>query len=137
MPPTLFRTLRTLGTQSGIAGTARRFKGPGPLYTRWISYRYPAGVPGFGARASVVRLSSRFDQGCAAKTWATAPPLKAVVLIGSMVSGAVKSCSPEPRTTGWMTRRYSSIKPDLTSDREPRTALSEQVLAGVLLLEAA
>ena len=71
-------------------------------------------------RTSVLRLSSRFDQGCAPKTWATAPPLKAVVLIGSMVSGAVKSCSPEPRTTGWMTRRYSSIKPVLTSDRANR-----------------
>ena len=65
-------------------------------------------------------VSSRFDQGCTPKTWATAPPLKAVVLIGSMVSGAVKSCSPEPRTTGWMTRRYSSIKPVLTSDRANR-----------------
>ena len=39
------------------------------------------------ARASAPRLSSRLDQGCAAKTWATAPPLKAVVLIGSTVSG--------------------------------------------------
>jgi hypothetical protein len=51
------------------------------------------------------------DHGCAAKTWATAPPLKAVVLIGSIVSGAVKSRSPAPKTTGWTTRRYSSIKP--------------------------
>ena len=37
---------------------------------------------------------------CAAKTWATAPPLKTVVLIGSMVSGAMKIRSPVPRTTG-------------------------------------
>jgi hypothetical protein len=34
------------------------------------------------------------DQGCAAKTWATAPALKTVVLIGSMVSGALKIRSP-------------------------------------------
>ena len=61
------------------------------------------------------------QDGCAAKTWATAPALKAVVLIGSIVSGAVKSCSPEPRTTGWTTRRYSSIKPVSTSDRANRT----------------
>jgi hypothetical protein len=40
------------------------------------------------------------DQGCAAKTWATAPALKAVVLIGSIVSGAVKRRSPAPSTTG-------------------------------------
>ena len=45
---------------------------------------------------------------------ATAPPLKAVVLIGSMVSGAVKSRSPEPRTTGWRrggTHRSSRSRP--------------------------
>ena len=54
------------------------------------------------------------------KTWATAPPLKTVVLTGSMVSGAVKSRSPAPRTAGWMTRRYSSIKPVSTSDRANR-----------------
>jgi hypothetical protein len=40
------------------------------------------------------------DHGCAAKTWATAPPLKTVVLIDSMVSGPVNSRSPAPRTTG-------------------------------------
>jgi hypothetical protein len=28
------------------------------------------------------------DHGCAAKTWATAPPLKTVGLTGSMMSGA-------------------------------------------------
>src|SRR6476646_4505346 len=60
------------------------------------------------------------DHGCAAKTWATAPPLKTVVLIGSMVSGATKIRSPAPRTTGWTTRRYSSIKPVSTSDRANR-----------------
>ena len=32
----------------------------------------------------------RLDHGCAAKTWATPPPLKTVVLIGAMVSGARK-----------------------------------------------
>ena len=39
---------------------------------------------------------------------------------GSMVSGALKSRSPAPRTTGWTTRRYSSIKPVSTSDRANR-----------------
>ena len=63
----------------------------------------------------------RHDHGCAAKTWATAPPLKTVVLTGSMVSGARKSRSPAPRTTGWMIRRYSSIRPVSTSDRANRT----------------
>ena len=38
--------------------------------------------------ASAPRLPIGLDHGCAAKTWATAPPLKTVVLIGSMVSGA-------------------------------------------------
>jgi hypothetical protein len=66
------------------------------------------------------RLPIGLDHGCAAKTWATAPPLKAMVLIGSMVSGAMKIRSPAPRTTGWMTRRYSSIKPVSTSDRANR-----------------
>jgi hypothetical protein len=51
------------------------------------------------------------------KTWATAPLLNAVVLIGSMERGAVKSGSPVPSTTGRTTRRYSSIKPVSTSDR--------------------
>ena len=32
----------------------------------------------------------------------------------------VKSRSPSPRTTGWTTRRYSSIKPVSTSDRANR-----------------
>ena len=71
--------------------------------------------------ASAPRLPIGLDHGCAAKTWATAPPLKTVVLIGSMVSGAMKIRSPAPRTTGWMTRRYSSIKPVSTSDRANRT----------------
>jgi hypothetical protein len=35
-------------------------------------------------------LPIRLDHGCAAKTWATAPPLKPVVLTGSLVSGARK-----------------------------------------------
>ena len=71
-------------------------------------------------RASAPWLPIGLDHGCAAKTWATAPPLKTVVLTDSMVSGAVKIRSPAPRTTGWMTRRYSSIKPVSTSDRAKR-----------------
>ena len=43
------------------------------------------------------------------------------VLIGSMVSGAVRIRWPAPSTTGWTTRRYSSIKPVSTSDRANRT----------------
>jgi hypothetical protein len=39
---------------------------------------------------------SSSDHGCAAKTWATPPRLKAVVLTGSMVSGMVKSRSQVP-----------------------------------------
>src|SRR4051794_18205358 len=70
--------------------------------------------------ASAPRLPIGLDHGCAAKTWATAPPLKTVGLIDSMVSGAVKSRSPAPTTTGWMTRRYSSIRPVATSDRANR-----------------
>ena len=46
--------------------------------------------------------------------------LKTVVLIDSMVSGAVKIRWPAPRITGWMTSRYSSIKPVSTSDRAKR-----------------
>jgi len=42
------------------------------------------------------------DHGCAAKTWATAPPLKTVVLIGSTVSGARKIRSPAHGTAGWI-----------------------------------
>jgi hypothetical protein len=38
--------------------------------------------------ASAPRLPIGLNHECAAKTWATAPPLKTVVLIGSMVSGA-------------------------------------------------
>jgi hypothetical protein len=38
--------------------------------------------------ASAPRLPIGLDHGCAAKTWAMAPPLKTVVLTGSMVSGA-------------------------------------------------
>src|SRR3954464_15995499 len=70
----------------------------------------------------MVRSGREWDRsyGCAEKTWATAPRLKAMVLVGSMVSGAVKSRSPAPRTTGWTTRRYSSIKPVSTSDRANR-----------------
>ena len=70
--------------------------------------------------ASAPRLPVRLDHECAAKTWATAPPLKTVVLIGSMVSGARKIRSPAPRTAGWMRRRYSSIRPVSTSDRANR-----------------
>ncbi len=70
--------------------------------------------------ASAPRLPIRLDHGCAAKTWATAPPLKAVVLTGSMVSGARKIRSPASTTAGWMRRRYSSIKPVSTSDRANR-----------------
>jgi hypothetical protein len=53
-----------------------------------------------GVTASGLRLTVALDHGRAAKTWATAPRLKAVVLTGSMVSGIVKSRSPEPRMTG-------------------------------------
>jgi hypothetical protein len=67
------------------------------------------------------RLPIGLDHGCAAKTWATAPPLNTVVLVGAMVSGARKSRSPAPRKTGWTTRRYSSIRPVWTSDRAKRT----------------
>ena len=44
--------------------------------------------------------------GCAADTWATAPPLKAMVLIVSMVSRAPKSLAPPD--------------PKLLEGREPR-----------------
>jgi hypothetical protein len=50
--------------------------------------------------ASAPRLPIGLDHGRAAKTWATAPPLKTVVLIGSMVSGARKIRSPAPRRPG-------------------------------------
>ena len=55
------------------------------------------GLPGL---ARAFRLPVGLDHGRAAKTWAAAPPLKAVVLMDSMVSGAVKIRSPAPRTTG-------------------------------------
>lgn len=83
--------------------------------------RLLSSVSPFAIRICFCGGRRRFDQGRTAKTWATAPLLKAVVLTGSMVSGVVKSRSPEPRTTGWTTRRYSSIKPVLTSDRASRT----------------
>jgi hypothetical protein len=35
------------------------------------------------------------------KTWATAPPLKTVVLTGSLVSGVRKIRSPAPEMAGW------------------------------------
>jgi hypothetical protein len=87
-----------------------------------------AGDPGLKYIADNIGMSGHpdirsligLDHGCAAKTWATAPPLKTVVLIDSMVSGAVKIRSPPPKTTGWMTKRYSSIKPVSTSDRAKR-----------------
>ena len=50
--------------------------------------------------ASALRLTVSLGYWCAAKTWATAPRLKAVVLTGSMVCGMVKSRSPAPRMTG-------------------------------------
>jgi hypothetical protein len=65
-------------------------------------------------------MAIRLGYGCAAKAWATAPRLKTMVLTGSMVSGARKSRSPAPRMTGWVTRRYSSIKPVSISDRANR-----------------
>ncbi|GAA3620185.1 hypothetical protein GCM10022419_127280 [Nonomuraea rosea] len=49
---------------------------------------------GEGVRSPV---AGRFDHKCAAKTWAAVPPLKAAVLVGSMVSGSPKSrCSIAP-----------------------------------------
>ena len=71
-------------------------------------------------RAFAPWLPIGLDHGCAAKTWATAPRLNAVVLIGSMVSGVSKSRAPPPRTTGCTTSRYSSIRPVATSDRANR-----------------
>ena len=68
------------------------------------SRRARSGLP--GDRGEQPRLDARplpvcrsLDHGCAAKTWATVPPLKAMVLIGSMVSSARKIRSPAPRTT--------------------------------------
>src|SRR5690349_9420644 len=43
-----------------------------------------------------------------------------MAVIGLMVNGVLKSRSPAPRTTGWTTRRYSSIRPVWTSDRAKR-----------------
>jgi hypothetical protein len=64
-------------------------------------------VPLLMFRRWVRTVKHVLDHRCAAKTWATAPPLKTVVLIGSMVSGARKIRSPARRTAGWMRRRYS------------------------------
>ena len=93
---------------------------------------------GCAGRASAPWLPIGLDHGCAAKTWATAPPLKTVVLTDSIVSGAVKIRSPAPRTAGWMTRRYSSIKPVSTSDRAKRVPpwASRYPSRGALLLES-
>jgi len=47
------------------------------------------------------QVADQLDHGCAAKTWATAPPLKERwVLTGSMVSGARKIRSPRPGRPG-------------------------------------
>jgi hypothetical protein len=52
--------------------------------------------------ASALRFTVALEHGCAAKTRATAPRLKAVVLTGSMVSGMVKSRSQASSTVGSM-----------------------------------
>ena len=75
------------------------------------------------------------DHGRAAKTWATAPPLKAVVLIGSMVSGAVKSRSLAPRTTGMDDEAVLVDQAGLDQrSGEPYPAVGEQGSVGALLL---
>ena len=71
------------------------------------------------------------DHGCVAKTWATAPPLKTVVLIGSMMSGARKIRSPAPRTAGRMDEKAVLVDqagPDQRSG-EPCPAVDEQVVS--------
>ena len=106
-----------LGARSGDAPRALRRHGPGRQpqpgedRLRRLVTKRSSGLPVADRARSRVR---REDV-------ATAPPLKTMVLIGSMVSGAMKIRSPAPRTTGWMTRRYSSIKPVSTSDRANRT----------------
>ena len=78
-----------------------------------------------GRRSRAVRLSARAPS-CCRRLYGPAPgrrrgPARSPVLTGSTVSGAVKSRSPTLRMTRWMTRRYSSIRPDWTSERANRT----------------
>ena len=100
-------------------GWLDRERGLSPVSVRCHSKQskaFLAGIGGAGAvsgldsttilRDSVI-LASRpqhVRHGCAVKTWATPPPLKTVVLTGSMVSGAREIRSPAPRTTGWIMR---------------------------------
>ena len=80
-------------------------------------------------------VADRFDHGCAAKTWAMAPPLKTVVLVGSMVSGSRKSCSPAPDDR---VDDEAVLVDQAGLDQrsgEPCSALSKQLSVCVLLLE--
>jgi hypothetical protein len=75
-------------------------------------------------------------QGCAAKTWATAPPLKTVVLIGFTVSGARKT----PLTRAQNDRlddKPSTADQSGVDQRtnEPYPAVHEQIALGALPLE--
>ena len=71
--------------------TQRTVQGPTALSILAGDYRY--GEPGpLGGRRGPRQLTSIAQGG--------APPLKAVVLTGSMASGAVNSRSPAPRTMG-------------------------------------
>ena len=76
------------------------------------------------------------DHGCAAKTWATAPRLKAVVLIRLDRERRVK----EPLARAQDDRMHDkAVLVDQAGrderPREPRPALRQQVSGGALLLE--
>src|ERR1700751_3889977 len=60
-------------------------------------------------------------RGRAAKTWATAPRLKTVVLIGSMVSGAMKSPLARAQNDRMDNQAGLVDKPGSTSQRAKRT----------------
>jgi hypothetical protein len=99
------------------------------------------GVDGCGESRSDSQLACRgppigLDHGCAAETWATAPPLKAMVLIGSMVSGAMKIRSPAPRN-GRMDHKAVFVDQAGLDQRSGETRpVSKQVSVWTLLLES-
>ena len=82
------------------------------------------------------RCMIRLGHGCAAKTWATAPPLKTVVLSGSMASGARKS-RPARTQDGRVDDKAVLVDQAGLDQRsgEPCPAVGEQVSVGALLLE--
>ena len=113
------RRRRSRGTRSL---PARSTHAPEPFHCRAVSrdsQAVPRDLSTGSPEGSSLGLVTDGPQTCAA------PPLKTVVLVGSMVSGAWNPLAA-PRTTGWTTRRCSSNQAVRRHDPRPRATARER-----------